>query len=515
MFTQNSRRWWAVGALDLALLAVGLDATILNLALPTLANVLHASENQLQWFVAAYSLTLAAGLLPSGLLGDRFGRKKIMLLSLLFFGAGSLACAYASSAGALIAARAVMGIGAACLTTLSLSVLTVLFSKQELAKAVGIWAAANFLALPIGPLLGGWLLSHAWWGWVFLINVPVVILAFIAGAILLPETRSGERPELDLTGVTASSAGLAGMTYGLIQAGQNGWGDASTLIPLAAGFLILVFFGLWEKRQSQQTGGQPMVDLNLFRSASFTWGTILAALGIFAMFGILFTIPQYFQAVRGMDAQEAGIRLLPLIAGIVVGAGTADQIASRIGARPTIAAGFVVMAGGLAAGTATSLQSGDIFTALWTFISGAGVGFALATAATAALSQLSPDRSGVGSAVMQAVQKVGIPFGVAILGSVLNATYQAQLPLTNLPTATSDAVKKSVFAGVSIAQQLRSTDLLNSVRVAFVSGMDAMLLVCSGIAVASILLAIIFLPRQSSRVEKNREKRVKSEQILR
>ena len=219
----KTRRWWARGALTLAVLAVGLDGTILSVALPTLATDLHASTADLQWFVSGYTLVLAAALLPAGLLGDRYGRKKILLGALVLFGVGSVAVAYAPSAGAFIGARVLLGLGAAAVIPLSLSVLTVLFSPQERPRAVGVWAAANFLALPLGPILGGWLLTNYWWGWAFLINLPVVLVGLLAVAVLLPESRSATRTGLDPVGVLSSSAGLAVVVYGVIEAGQHGW----------------------------------------------------------------------------------------------------------------------------------------------------------------------------------------------------------------------------------------------------------------------------------------------------
>jgi DHA2 family multidrug resistance protein-like MFS transporter len=490
----GTRRWLVLGAMVLAMLAIGLDVTVLSVALPTLAGKLHASTTQLQWFVAAYALVLAAALLPGGLLGDRYGRKKMLLISLVIFGVGSVACAYAGSAGAFIAARVVAGIGAAFAIPLSLAVLTVLFSEEERPRAVGIWAAANFLALPIGPILGGWLLSHYWWGWVFLINVPVVVLGMVAVAVLMPESRSAGRTGLDPVGVVTSSGGLAVLTYGIIQVGQNGWGDAGALAAMIAGALVLVAFALWERRLGRRPGGQPLVDLGLFRSASFTWGTILAAVGIFAMIGVLFTAPQYFQAILGTDAMGSGVRLLPLIGGLIVGAGGADRIAARAGAKATVAAGFAVLAGALALGATTSVSTGFGFVAAWTALVGVGMGVALATAASAALGELSPERAGVGSAVMQTVQKVGAPFGAAVLGSVLNSGYRDQLHLAGLPAPAVDAARNSVFAAIALANKLRSASLLDSVRRAFLHGMDVMLLVCGGIAVAGIVLALVFLP---------------------
>src|SRR5258707_11521181 len=225
MTTLGTRKWWALGALTLAVRAVGLDGTVISVAPRTFATVLHASESDLQWFSSGYLLVLAAMMLPAGLLGDRYGRKKVMLVALALFGAGSVACAYAPSAGAFIAARVVLGIAGAGVIVMALSALTVLFTKQERPRAVGIWAAANFLALPLGPILGGWLLTHYWWGWVFLLNVPVAPVELVAAFALVPEPRAELRPRFDLVGVVASTAGLVGVTYGLIEAGRNGWTD--------------------------------------------------------------------------------------------------------------------------------------------------------------------------------------------------------------------------------------------------------------------------------------------------
>jgi DHA2 family multidrug resistance protein-like MFS transporter len=497
----KTRRWWALGALTLAVLAVGLDGTILSVALPTLATDLHASTADLQWFVSGYTLVLAAALLPAGLLGDRYGRKKILLGALVLFGVGSLAVAYAPSAGAFIGARVLLGLGAAAVIPLSLSVLTVLFSPQERPRAVGVWAAANFLALPLGPILGGWLLTNYWWGWAFLINLPVVLVGLLAVVVLLPESRSATRTGLDPVGVLSSSAGLAVVVYGVIEAGQHGWGDPTALATMAAGALLLVGFGLWERRLGRRPDGQPLVDLGLFGSRSFTWGTILAAVGIFALFGVLFTAPQYFQAILGTDAMGSGLRLLPLIGGLAVGASVADRVAARAGAKATVASGFALLAVGLGVGATTGLTSGTGFLSLWTPLVGLGMGLALATASAAALGALSAERAGVGSAVMQAVNKVGAPFAAAILGSVLNATYQGQLQLAGVPARVAAAARDSVFAGVAAAQQLESVSLLDSVRAAFVAGMDGMLWVCAAIAAAGIALALVFLPGRAAAAE--------------
>jgi DHA2 family multidrug resistance protein-like MFS transporter len=479
MRTRGTRRWWALGALMLAVLAVGLDGTVLSVALPTLAADLHASTADLQWFVSGYTLVLAAALLPAGLLGDRYGRKRVLLGALALFGAGSLAVAYAPSAGAFTGARVLLGLGAAAIIPLSLSVLTVLFTPEERPRAVGVWAAANFLALPLGPILGGWLLTNYWWGWAFLINLPVVLVGLLAVMVLVPESRSPGRTGLDPVGVLASSTGLAVVVYGVILAGERGWGDATAVAAMAAGALVLV-------------------DLALFGSTSFTWGAILAAVGVFALFGVLFTAPQYFQAILGTDAMGSGLRLLPLIGGLAAGASLADRIAARAGARLTVAAGFALLAVGLGVGATTGVTSGTGFIAAWTMVVGLGMGFGLATASAAALGALPPDRAGVGSAVIQAVNKVGAPFAAAILGSVLNTVYRGRLDLAGVPGQVAGAMRDSVFAGVTAARQLGSVPLLDSVRAAFVAGMDGMLWACAAIAVAGMVLALVFLPGRAA-----------------
>jgi EmrB/QacA subfamily drug resistance transporter len=492
--TVGTRKWWALAGLSLGVLAVGLDGTVLGVALPTLAGSLHASATDLQWFVSAYTLALAAGLLPGGLLGDRFGRKKIMLIALAVFGLGSLACAYAPNAGAFIAARTVLGASAGVMVPLVLSVLAVMFTDTERTRAIGVWAAANFLALPIGPILGGWLLSNYWWGWVFLMNLPVVAIGLAAVTLLVPESRASERPGLDLVGIVTSCGGLAAVVYGFIAAGQYGWSSPAAIGAMAAGAATLAGFAAWEQHLARRPGGQPLVDLRLFRSARFTWGTILQTFAVFSMFGLLFAAPQFFQAILGVNAMGSGERLLPLMGGLALGAGLADRLARVLTAKLTTALGFAVLAAGLLAGTRMSASSSTAFIAAWSAVAGLGFGLALATAASAALAGLPKDRAGIGSAVMQAVQKAGAPLSSAVLGSVIAAGYHAGLHLAGLPATVAAGVRGSVFAGLAVAGRLGSPALADSVRAAFVHGIGSMLWVCVGLALAAMLLALVFLP---------------------
>ncbi len=497
MNTAGTRKWWALGALTLAVLAVGLDGTILSVAIPTLAKALNATESDLQWFSSGYLLVLAAAMLPMGLLGDRFGRKKVMLGSLLLFGAGSAACAYAQTAGEFIAARCVLGVAGAGIVVMAISALTVLFTKDEMPTAVGIWGAANFVSFPIGPILGGWLLTHYWWGWVFLMNVPVALIGFIAALALVPESRAPVRPGLDPVGIVLSVGGLTSLTYGFIEAGRNGWGDASALIPISAGSVVLIGFFLWESWLGRRPHGEPLVDLSLFRSKPFTWGVLLMAVLVLAMTGVLFTMPQYFQGVMGTDAMGSGLRLLPLVGGLIVGAGLASRVAPLVGAKIMVAIGFALVAAGMLIGADTTVNSGDGFIAAWMALNGLGLGITFATAATVALVEIPAERSGVGSAVMQALQKMGGPLGAAILGSVLSTAYLNNLHLAGLPEAAASAVRGSLFGGIAVAEKLHSPTLLNMVHNAFVNGMDASLVVAAGIAGAGLLLTLIFLPQRA------------------
>jgi EmrB/QacA subfamily drug resistance transporter len=508
MTSPDTRRWWALGALSLSVLVVGLDLTVLNLALPTLAADLRASTGDLQWFIDAYSLVLAAALLPAGLLGDRFGRKRLLTGALVLFGAASLACAYASSADQLIAARAVLGLAAAVILPLSLAVIPVLFTAEERPRAIAAVGGATFLGYPIGPILGGWLLDHFWWGSVFLINVPVVVLALIAVALLMPESRSEQRPRLDLPGVLISSAGLTALVYGVIKAGQNGWSDGTAVASMAAGAVLLAAFVAWERRVAGRANGQPLVDLTLFRSASFTWGTALSTMVSFALFGILFGVPQYFRDVRGLDSLASGLRLLPLIGGLVVGLVIGQRLQRPakappggpaghppVNAKVLVAVGFAVMAAALVIGAGTTVTSGTGFGATWFAVTGLGLGIAMPTALNAALGALTPERSGSGSALITALRQVGATIGVAVLGTVLDSVYRSGLKVTGLPTAAAVAARNSVAGGVAVAHAVKSALLLHAVGVSYVQAMDVMLWVCAGIALASALLGLAFLPR--------------------
>lgn len=506
----GNRKWWALGAVFLTILCVGVDSTVLSVALPTLAKSLHASESELQWFSSGYLLVLAATMLPAGLLGDRYGHKKVFLFSLALFGLGSLACGYSKTVSEFMATRVILGLAGAGVIVMAISSLTVLFSQEERPKAVGILGAGNFLAFPIGPILGGWLLTNYWWGWVFLINVPIVVIGFVAAAMLLPEFEAQERPGIDLMGIVLSVVGLVAVIYGLIKTGEDGWSSPIALAAVFAGIVILVVFFWWERRLTSSPGGQPLLDVTLFHSQSFTWGAILAAISSLPLIGVLFTMPQYFQGVLGTTAMGSGVRLLPLIAGVLAGALPASRVARSLGSKVTVAAGFATLALGLCVGAATSPGSSEFFVAAWLTVVGAGLGLVLTTATSAALVELTPEKSGTGSAALEAIDEIGSPLGAAILGSVVSSGYLARLGLTGLSISAAVAARQSVFGGVAIANELHSASILANVRSAFAHGVDEALLVSAVIAVLSCVLTLVFLPRSNPSAQMEHTKEVKS-----
>jgi MFS transporter, DHA2 family, multidrug resistance protein len=472
MIHSPQARWWAIGATATTMLVVGLDMTVLNVALPTIAVDLHASSAQLQWFVDAYTLVMSAMLLPAGMLGDRFGRKRLTLASLGVFGAGSLWCAYAGSPASLIAARALLGLGSAVLVPLAMSAAVVLFEADERPRAVMILGISTMVGLPLGPILAGVLLQHFWWGSVFLVNVPVVAFAFAAVALCMPETRGEHDRPIDWVGVVASGLGLLGVTYGVIEGPDRGWTSPGTLLPLLGGLVVLTAFLVWERRQRRAV---PVFDSAVWADPTFRWGAIGATVASLAMFGLLFVTPQYFRAVLGTDALGTGLRTLPMVVGLLVGMRGTMLLVRRMRARTLAASGFAVTAVGLAIGATTDLGSSFARCAVWTLLVGLGFGLTLFAAQNQALLTLPRPRAASGSALIQALRQTGSVLGIAVLGAVLNGVYRSHVDALGLPDRIHAAVSDSPQAGVVVAQRLGDPGLVHGVQAAFVHGMDATL----------------------------------------
>jgi EmrB/QacA subfamily drug resistance transporter len=401
-------RWWGLAALVLSGLVIGLDMTILLTALPTLATKLNASTSQLQWFSAAYTLALGGLLLPAGALGDHYGRRRWLLLGLLIFGVSSVIASQMTSATGLIVMRAFMGMGAAVIMPLSLSVLPTMFSEEQRPRAVALTAVGVMLGLPIGPVLAGWLLTHFAWGSVFLINGPVVVLALLGVWFLVPESKDPQAPPLDWFGAILAVVGVTGLVYGIIQEPGNGWTDSRVLIGLVGGAVVLAAFVAWELRTQS-----PLVDLRLFRNPRFTWSTVAFIVVGFAMLGGLFVLTPYLQIVQGNDAQGTGIRLLPMIAALMVGALASDRLTARLGTKLIVAGGLLVTGAGLVLLSRVGAETGYGLIAAPLAVIGLGMGLAMPPAVDAILGALPPAQTGAGTALSRTLQQIGASFGAA------------------------------------------------------------------------------------------------------
>ncbi|MER6980908.1 MFS transporter, partial [Streptomyces carpinensis] len=334
---RDPRRWWALGALVASMLTLGFDTTILNVALPTMAGELGATTGRQQWMADAYVVVFAALMLPAGLLGDRFGRRRMLIAGLGVFLLGSLVGALAEDVNWVVAARAFMGVGGALVTPLALSVLPSLFGPDERTRAVGIISAASALGLPLGPIIGGWLLNHFWWGSVFLVNVPMAAIGIAACVFLLPETGDPASPRVDALSTALTATGLGALVYAIIEAPDRGWDDTLVLAMFGAAVVLLVSLVLRERRAVR-----PMLDMTLLAQRGFLFNTLAATLVMFVLSGLLFVLPPYLQAVLGHDALGTGLRLLPMMGGLMLAARGAQPIVARFGPRAVVSAGLVV-----------------------------------------------------------------------------------------------------------------------------------------------------------------------------
>ncbi|MFI9600587.1 MFS transporter [Streptomyces sp. NPDC052043] len=502
---RDPRRWWALGAMVASMLVLGFDMTILNVALPTMASDLGATTGQLQWMVDAYVVVFAALMLPAGLLGDRFGRRLMLIAGLGVFLAGSVVGALAGGVNEVIAARAIMGVGGALVMPLALSVLPSLFGPEERAKAVGIISAASALGLPLGPIIGGWLLNHFWWGSVFLINVPMAGIGAVACLFLLPETRDPASPKVDALSTVLTATGLGALIYAIIEAPDRGWGDPVVVAVFAAAAALLAGLVLRERREAR-----PMLDMALLGRRGFLFNTIAATLVMFILSGLMFALPPYLQAVLGHDALGTGVRLLPMMGGLMIAAKGAQPVVARFGPRAVVAAGLVVLAFAALLGSRTTVDSGYGFTALWLSIAGIGFGFSVVPAMDGALAALPADRAGSGSGLMMTLRQVGGAVGIALLGSLLASAFRHRLDVTGLPGEVAHTAGKSVVAAHLVAEKSGSAHLAASANGAYVHAMGLVLLVCGVASLVAALLAAVFLPGAGTAAVRDEPERCRS-----
>jgi EmrB/QacA subfamily drug resistance transporter len=495
----DTRRWLVLGVMCLSLLLIVMDNTIVNVALPTLQSDLDAGTTELQWVVDAYILVFAGLLLTMGSLGDRFGRRGALAIGLSVMGIASILSSFANSADQLIATRALMGAGGAMIMPATLSIITNVFTdRRERAQAIAIWSATAGAAVAIGPVTGGWLLEHFWWGSVFLVNVPVVVVALVLGQLFVPTSRDPAAPPIDVPGALLSIAGLVVLVWAIIE-GPGGWTDPEILGGFALAAVLLGTFVLWERRTHF-----PMLDLSFFRNARFSAASAAIMLTFFAMFGSLFLLTQFLQSILGYTPLEAGIRLLPMAGVMMVVSPLSAKVVERIGSKVVVATGLSVAAVGLI--MASRLTAGasypEVLIAL--VVLAAGLALVMPPATESIMGSLPLAKAGVGSAVNDTTRQVGGALGVAVLGSVMSSTYGPRVTdaISGFPVSSeqASAIRDQIGAAMRAANEIGGEPgrmLADVASRGFADGMStAFIIGAAALALGAVIVAL-FLPARA------------------
>jgi len=503
----EQRRWWILGVLCFSLLVIVLDNSILNVAIPTIVRELDATNSDLQWIVDAYTIVFAGLLLTAGSLGDRFGRRPALQLGLVVFGIGSLLAALSTTADQLIATRAFMGIGGAFIMPATLSIITNVFPASERAKAIGVWAATAGVAVALGPLTGGFLLEHFYWGSVFLVNLPVVLVGLVAGVFLIPDSKDPHPQRLDPVGALLSIVGLATLLYAIIEGPDFGWTDSTTLAAFAAGGLILGAFFVWELRSDH-----PMLDLRFFRNPRFSVASGAIALTFFAMFGSVFLLTQYLQFVLGYSPLQSGARLLAYAIPMMIFAPLSARFVERLGAKVVVAGGMAVFAVGMLSSVALDASSSYGAIAWRMALMGTGMALTMAPATDSIMGSVPLAKAGVGSAINDTTRQIGGAVGIAVIGSVFSSLYSSSVGDAvagrPVPPALLEGIKDSVGFALAAAARLggvAGSELAGAARTAFVDGMHAGLVVAGLVALAGAIAVVIWLPARARREDIERQ----------
>ena len=491
-------RWWTLVALSVSLVIIIIDDTIVNIALPTLQRDLNASVSGLQWIVDSYILVFAGLLLTMGTLGDRFGRKRFLQLGLVVFAGASLYGAFAGSTVELIAARTVMGIGGALIMPATLSIIIDVFPRSERIRAIGIWAALAHIGIPLGPVLGGFLLERYWWGSVFLINVPIVAVILVAGWFLIPESRHPSPPRADIIAMILSTAALGSLVYAVIEAPSKGWLSGE----IVAGFGVAAVAGIgFLVRESRVR--EPMLDLRLFQNPRLKWGAIAITLAMFAMAGLAFDLTQYLQIVKGYTPLEAGIRMLPLVAGVALAGHAGGHLVRRVGTGRAAGAGlfgvaaFLVVVAQVEPGTPYWLLGSGLF------VLGIAIGSVFIPSTDAVMAAVPEENAGLGAALNDTTRQVGAVLGIGVLGSLTNAAYRADIDgsVAGLDPGLVEAAKQSVGAALEVAQGIggEAGDALRVAALAsFTNGFGVAMLAAAGLLAMSAAFVWRRLPSGDS-----------------
>jgi EmrB/QacA subfamily drug resistance transporter len=489
-------------SLLLAAFAINLDTTIVNVALPAIVRELHASTTQLEWIVDAYNLMFAAFVLAAGNLGDRIGRKGVLLSGLVVFGAASLAGGLGTSPGELIAARAVMGLGAALIFPATLSLLTNVFTERgERARAIGLWGASTGVGIAVGPIVGGWLLEHFSWASVFIALVPIAAVAFVLVSLAVPSSRDPEAPPADRAGLILSTGAMAALVYTIIEAPQRGWAAGLTVAGFAAAAAFFIAFVVHERRVRA-----PLLDIRLFRNLRFSAASAALTITFFALMGFIFLITLYFQFLKGYGPLSTGLRLLPVATTVGITSVLGTRLAVQRGTKIVVAAGLISLAAGLAwSATGTASTSYTTIAGAMVLI-GSGIGLTSAPATESIMGAVSEAKAGVGSAVNDATRITGATLGVAVIGSIYASLYSSRLgellPV-GLHADLAGGAHRSVGIAFGTASQLNArghpqlaASLHDAASTAFFHGFETAVLVAAGIALAGSVVALILIPAQ-------------------
>ena len=497
--TVHARRWWILTILSLSVFLVVVDNLIINVAIPTLARELEATTSGLQWIVDSYALVFAGLLLACGGLGDRFGRKRVMQIGMALFGVFSAWSAFTDTTEQLIVGRGLMGVGAALVFPSTLAILIDVFRDPvERAKSIGVWSAVSGAAVAFGPVTGGFLLEHFWWGSVFLINVPIVIIALLAQWIFVPESKDPNAERLDVSGFLLSISFVSLLVYTIIEGPHRGWTSTPSIVGFA-GTAVLTAAFIWRERNAEH----PLLDVRVFRDMRVSAATSSIFIAFFSLFGFTFLVTQYFQFVRGYDPLESGLRTLPFAFGAGVTAPIAARLALRFGPRRVVPVGLLCM--GIAqiwAGTfkIDSLYFGPIIASM--VLMACGLSLVTSPASESVMGSLPREMAGVGSAINDTSREVGGTLGVAIIGSIFATTYGPKivdlLSPFPLPEAAVSAAEESVGAAFAVSEQVGDLMLSGAIREAaglsFLDGFQAACTTVGIVAILGSLLAWRFLP---------------------
>lgn len=493
--TVYARRWKTLVVLCTSLLIVIIGNTSLNVALPTLARELEASTSSLQWMVDAYALVFAGLLFTAGTIGDRFGRKGALQAGLGLFLLGAAFATVADTAAQVITARAIMGIAAAFVMPSTLSILTNVFPAHERPRAIAIWAGISGGGAAIGPIASGWLVEHYWWGSVFLINVPIVLIALVAGAVLVPRSRDPEQQPLDFLGAGLSIVGLGSLVYAIIEGPHHGWASAETLLTFAASFTALGLFAAWELRTRF-----PMLDLRLFRDRRFSVASAGMSLTFFAMFGTFFLVAQYFQLVLGYSALESGLLQLPMAAVMMSVAPQVPKLVARFGAARVVPFGLGFTATGLAIFSQVGVGSSIAMVYLSILPLAFGMALTMTPLTTLIMSSVPLGKAGVGSAMNDTTRELGGALGVAVLGSLVTSQYASSLApaLTGLPDGARSLADSGLTGALAVGREIGGAPgaaLTSAAQQAFVDGLGLAAIVGSLVVFSAAAVAWFLLPK--------------------